>query len=423
MTRDAAAVERRLRSLDAGACAALAADLWAARGFDTRREGRVVVATRRGESRVLYSVPTSRVGAPPAPERPVDAVIDPRGRRGARELADAHGARFLDAAALREMLWYGVDRRTTADLCERHLGGAPADLSPPLCRRVRTAARRAESGVGAALVGALVLLVAGALVAPALTASPSDAAGNATATESGGVDLGAATASRPSGPSTVPGLDEGGVADLTALANAHRRAVEGESYTLWRDYRGPGEGNATIHRDVDVAVDGREYRAVTTVEGGNRSTMETVYHDRRGWFLMRADGGNVTYRRVGAGDGGPYGVPNPEETARTLVRRYLSTPETRVTGTVTRDGRTLYRVVGSGNPSGFGGGDVRNYTATALVGPDGFVVSLRVTYVLAADGRTAGVTREWTYGRVGETDVDEPEWYERRFRADDAGDD
>lgn len=433
MTRDAATVERHLRGLGAAACASLVADLWAARGFETRREGAVVVATRRGESQVLYPVPGARLRSPPSPDRPVDAVVDPRGRSAARRIADAHGATLLDAADLRDVLWYGVDRAVAADLCERHLGAPPADLAPPLGHRVRTAVSGAESGVGAVLVATLAVLVVGAVVAPALTAPPTDA-GGATTDGSGGVDLGAATASRPTGPAAVPGLDEDGIADLTTLATAHRRAVQGRSYTLRIDYRGPSEEDptTTVHRDVDITVDGREYVAVTAVEGANGTPVETVYHDRSGWYVARAVGGNVTYRRVGAGDGGPYGVPDPGVTGRTLVNRYLTTPETRIDGTAERNGRTFYRVVGRGKPFGFGGEDVANYTVTALVGPDGFVVHLTATYTRTLDEREdevsrrvevapgsdpwrVEVTREFTYGWIDATTVGPPTWYKRQF--------
>lgn len=427
MTRDPATVERHLRGLDAGACAAFVADLWAARGFETRREGDAVVATRRGESRVLYPVPGTRLGSPPSPDRPVDVVVDPRGRRAACRLADAHDARLLDAADLRETLWYGVDRGVAADLCERHLGAPPAALAPPPELRVRGAIEGLGSGVGPALAAGAVLLVVGALVAPALTAPAGSAgAGGDDGGDSnvGTVELGAATASRPAGPSTVPGLSADGIDDLTALATAHRRAVEGESYVLWMDYRGPLDGRpeTRVHRDVDVRVEGREYVAVTSVEGTNRTRGEAVYHDRSGWYAARYRGGNVTYDRVGAGDGGPYGVPNPDETGRTLVRRYLSTPETRIAGTDERRGTTLYRVVGRGNPSGFGGEGVGNYTVTALVAPDGFVVDLTATYTRPVDGRRIEVEREWTYAWIGRTTVTPPEWYVREFGDGTGGD-
>lgn len=432
MTRAAAAVDHHLRRLDAGACAALVADLWAARGYETRREGAVVVATRRGESRVLYPCPDARLRSPPAPDRPVDAVVDPRAGRRARRVADAHDARLLDAADLREMLWYGVESSVADDLCERHLGARPDALSPPLRRRLRSVVGRAESGVATALVAALVLLVVGALVVPALSAPPgTDAGGDGRATDgSDGVDLGAATASRPSGPSAVPGLDEGGIDDLTALQVAHRRAVQGRSYALWIDYRGPAADDPTkrVHRDVDITVDDREYVAVTTLEGVNGTPTETVYRNPAGWYVRRDVGGNVTYRQVGGGDSGPYGLPDPGETQRTLVRRYLTTPETRLGGTAERNGRPLYRVVAAGNPFGFGSERIGNYTANALITPDGFVVHLEVTYTVPVGDGRAEVDREWTYGWIDKTAVGAPGWYERRFgdgTADepDAGDD
>lgn len=433
------AIERRIRGLDAAAFRAFVVDLWAARGFETRREGEFVIATRRGDSRVLYPLPRTRIGSPAPPGRPVDVVVAQRDGRAAREVAAGSDARMVDAAGLRETVRYGLDEATAAAVCERRLGAPPSDLRPPLRSRIRE--RVAAPSAGAtALAGLMAVLVVGGLVvagAP-LTGSPAadaaDAAGRAggaaapgavgTESDPGGGAAAAETPtarpSWPASPAAVPGLDDDGVRDLFVLAAAHDRAISDRSYTLWIDYYGPGGpgANATrVHRDTDLLVDGDRRLAVTSVgvpdgiDDSDREVVRVVYRDGADRFVASSLDGTASYRRADANDSLDPGPP--AATRRTPVRRYLSTPETDVTGTVSRDGRTHYRVVGTGTPAGLGREGVRNYTAVALVGPEGLVRELTATYTVS-DGRNVSVRREWTYGRVGETTVDPPPWYAGR---------
>lgn len=432
--RRADAVECRLRGLDAAACAALVADLWAARGFETRHAGDVVVATRRGESRTLYPLPHSRIGSPPRPDRPVDVVVDPQGRRVAREVAAEHGARVVDAAGLRDTLFYGLDRDTAADICERHLGARPADMRPPLATRLRTRATPSGSVGATALLGVVAVLVVGGFVTagtPGLTAGPADGSdGTPTPTVAGTGDRSRADVttgtprpnpSWPTGPGTVPGLDEDGIRDLFVLTAAHERALRNRSYTLWVDYygvRGDGANVTRTHRDTDIAVDGGRRLAVTSVgapggiEDSDREVVRVAYHDGERRYVASSFDSDARYRRT-EGSGLQFDPTDPTAVRQTLVRRYLSTPETAVTGRVERDGRSYYRVVGRGAPAGLDREGVHNYSVVALVGPEGFVVDVTATYTIDV-GRNVSVRREWTYGRVGVTTVDPPAWYDRR---------
>lgn len=424
------AVERHLRRLDAAACRALVADLWAARGFETRTDGDAVVATRRGESRVLYPLPNPRIGSPSRPDRPVDVVVAPRGSRAAERIAADHGARVVDAAGLRDALLYGTDRETAATLCERHLGARPADLRPPLRTRVRERAAAVSSAEATALVGVLAVLLVGGLVGAGATgpaAAPATAGGaGGGAAPDGATDVGEAEAAKtptarpswPSGPRAVPGLDDDGIQDLFVLAAAHDRALRNRSYTLWVDYhgaRGSGPNATRTHRDTDVAVEGDRYLAVTSVgesdgvDGGDREVVGVVFHDGTGQYVASSLDRNASYRRV-EGGGLPFDPTDPTATRRTLVRRYLSTPETTVSGRAERDGRIYYRVVGRGQPIGLDRQGVHNYTVVALVGPEGLVIDLTATYTIDV-GQNVSVRREWTYGRIGATSVDPPAWY------------
>jgi len=85
---DTAVLEYHLRHLDEEDLAALVADLYAARGYGTTREGGLVRATTGGETLRVW-VPQAAGTAQPDP--PVDAVVTLDGR--ARDHADARQLR------------------------------------------------------------------------------------------------------------------------------------------------------------------------------------------------------------------------------------------------------------------------------------------------------------------------------------------
>jgi hypothetical protein len=101
---------------------------------------------------------------------------------------------------------------------------------------------------------------------------------------------------------------------------------------------------------------------------------------------------------------------SPDTVRRVLVRRFLATPSSRVEAVDGPDGRVRYRVVGVGSPDGVAFGGVRNYTVTAVIDGDGLVRDLRARYDLVSGDRTAAVTVEATYGRLGASTVTEPDW-------------
>lgn len=411
---DPGAVEYHLRRLDADARAALVADLWAARGFETSREDDVVVASRRGSSTRLYIPRTPLLGTPRAPDRPVDVVVVPR-RKGSA-VAAAPDAGVVDATDLREMLRYGVDRPVAVDLCERHLGAPPEALRRPLRERVDRRLRDADA-VAPVVVG-VVLLVTGALVASALAVPPADGGGTTDDT-----DVAPAPDPRPSpdptpaGPGAVPGLNGSGVANVTALATAHARATADRSYTVWYDYEGPHwnyPDSDRVQRDVDMRVEGDRYVVVeSVVRNGSETPVRREYYDGTRWYVVQTR--NDTTRQWVVNGGKPTAVEDPFRLRRTLVVRFLSTPRTDVTGEVTRSGERHYRVVGSGRPVALAFERVENYTFVALVDERGLVRSVEVEYVRVEDGRRDPVRIEVTYDRVDTTTVGPPSWYERRF--------
>jgi hypothetical protein len=462
-------VERHLSRLDADALTPFVADLWAARGFETEVEtgtaAGVVVATRAGESVVVLPYRPSRLGRGSPPDRAVDVVVAPGGGRRARRVADERGARLVDAAALRGMLLYAVDRTDADRLCERHLGAPLADLRPSVRTRVRARLAAVESpvpasaaavalvalalavvGVGAAATGGLGFGVDAGLggVGTAATDGGGDGDGDggsggdaaadrgtpvsvgtgsviadATATESAG------TTNRPvAGVDGVPGVTGEGVVDLAALAAAHERSVSARSYTIWVDTYRPATDDADaprVQEDVDVAVEGGRYRVVTSLErDGARSVVRRVYGEGRTQYVADLAGrnGSTTYRQVGPSRAAPSVGPTPELFASTVVRRYLSTPETTVTGRTTFEGRPAYRLAGRGRPSGLGFEGLLNYSVVAFVTSDGLVYDLTARYTVARDSRRSEVRFEWTYDRLDATTVERPAWVDREFGAD-----
>jgi len=444
---DAVAVlAHHVRGLDTDARAALVADLWGARGFETSPEGHEVIATGRGG--------TLRIGVDGAvtSDDPADIVISTVDERASPGVAA--DVRVVDAAGLARMLRYTVDRSTAAALCERHLGAPPEELRPPTRNRLRARLR----GLRAATVGpidaaeapvapasflgvVLVLLVVGAAAGVALTGT----SGTPSASVDGNVDPVSVPESTPVGgavvePSTpvraatttagagsrnasvVPGLTEDGIADLSALAAAHARSLLGGSYTLWMDtYRPPtGEPDgARTQYDTDVAVASERFLVRENVGDDDRRRLRTLFHDGEDWYV--ANESNGTYERIARREQTPPSSPNPDSIALGLVANYLSTPETDVEGPVAggsgrgTDGPTRYRLVGRGTPPTMDADAVRNYTAVALVGRDGLVRDLEVTYTRVTGTGRYRVRKEWTYGYLGETTVTPPAWYVERF--------
>ncbi|MFB6123410.1 MAG: hypothetical protein ABEJ78_08130 [Haloferacaceae archaeon] len=423
MTRvDPGRVESHLRRLDAAACRALVADLWSARGFETTREGDVVVADRNGESQVVY-VATARASGP---ERRVDVVVAIGGNRP--DVSD--DVRVLDATDLCEMLLYAVDRPVAVDLCTRHLGAPPDELAPPLSTRLRNrgaaVASTARSTPFALVLVACFVVVAGAAYAPP-SADADDAdqqsAGAPTATAT--PDDGSSSPSRADADSP-PGVGTSGVTNLSALASAHSRVLDGRAYTLWLDYSRPRgwEPNGTrVQRDTDVAVDGDRFFGETTLEGPeSRTPVQAVYYDGSDWYIADASDDGTRYRRIQSSGGAPALYADPSTVRYTLVTEYLSTPETTVTERRSRGDDVLYRLVGRGRPTGLGAARAENYTVVAYVDSRGLVRDLTARYRRETDDGPIRVVVEVTYGRFGSTSVTPPPWYEREFGNETRGD-
>ncbi len=221
----------------------------------------------------------------------------------------------------------------------------------------------------------------------------------------------------------APGVSADGSIDAGRLARAHAWAVENESY-LFRSERGTTStrGNQTAPTSL---------RRLLRVERSN------TYHYRTDRRLERVDGrpqfllnyseyavDGVGYVRYTTGaDSGvtyrPVSGATPDRfvsLATEPIRRHLAVDDADVTE-VRRDGRRYYEVEATGDRL-VTGESVENYTATALLRPDGFVRSLSVSYVYPDEQRRA--FRRFEYTDAGETTAEEPDWVDDARAALDA---
>jgi hypothetical protein len=449
--RRPAVLVERLRRLDAREFVDLCAGLWAARGYETRIRGervvatagdeRVVVLTRAGSGRLTRAVDRLRRvrGRMSAGEiddgPPVDVVMTVvDDDRRATRLAEHHGAQLVGPAAVGDLLLYGIPRADADALTRRCFGETTAGLlaSEPTGGGDRP---RFDPVSIAAVVGVVCLVAAAAAAGAWLPAAgPDDGPSTRAAAGTGfgservetGVDIGpppgtsdgegAAASGTPSTGSYPPGVTDGGV-DAWVLADAHAAAVDGRSYRLvvrqsgTRALDGDRRWNGVWQRAVVDAGGTWLASAVGYAAGENGSELVqyTAYAD--GEFVYRSvDGraGAVYDRRpidVAREEG--FG-PDADRIRRYLIR-YLVTTAVSVDRPAWRP--ETYRVVATGQPTRVDG-DVTNYTATALIAPDGFVSELSVEYTRGTGPDAETVRFRYQYVAVGETTVRPPGWYD-----------
>lgn len=405
---DEATLEQHLRGLDRESLTGFVADLWAARGFDTVRTDDVVEATDDGDTlRVGVVADAGRLPfAGPSAPPDVDVVVAPGGLSGAPDDVEV-----VDAGDLAGMLRYAVDGPAAADLCERHLGGPPSGLSLSPLARVR-ARLAAVSGWSVAAVVVAAVLATWAVAS--LSGGPASTPGTPTPTS--GVDTPTSTPD-PSGAAAVPGLDDGGITNVSALGAAHYRALSGQSYTMWINYYRESRTAAddpTYYRHTRLSVEGDRYVARNTLDMDTRRLYTTVaYRGSEGAYLNNLTRATRPAVRLAEGEASMGRFGSPESFQRTLALRYLQVKSSKVTGWTTVDERTVYRVEGHGAPVTATAPGVSNYTVVALVDRRGMIHELTASFVVETAKGAFEVDLEVTLGRFGETSVREPAWYDR----------
>lgn len=443
---DTAHLAYHLRRLDGDALAGLVADLYAARGYETTREGAHVGATA-GNGRLRVWVPRAdRQGQRPDVSADVVVAFDgePRGRRPG-------DARVVDAAALAEMLVHAVDRPDTRRLCERYLGAPPEALPPPPAVRARRGLETLSGSTAGAFVGVALLVLAVALGAagwlPAGSVPGADGPAASGAETGSGLDESSvdpedvrtadatADATRPhASPASAvgravagsgeppltdrelpPGVTLRGIVDVTALAGAHHRVARNHSHTVQLDrYPIRAEPNTShLRRDLTLAAAGDRYLVTTGRFSPRARHLGAVYHDGNDTYGVYWNGDREAFGRTVALPSDHDRAPTPA-VGQAAIERYLSTPRSMVLGRTEREGRTVYRVGGSGRPATGEFDDVETYSVAALVDERGFVHELRIEYTVRDGVSTREIRREIVYERVGATTVEPPSWYERR---------
>jgi hypothetical protein len=211
------------------------------------------------------------------------------------------------------------------------------------------------------------------------------------------------------------------VTNVSVLADAHAGALQNRSYALWYDESSPRTwtNGSRINRDVDMYVADGRYQVVSSEMSGRseRQVVRRTYYDGSAWYVADEEGNGTTYRSftdADASDAPPAGT-SPFVLRETLVRRYLSTPETRYEGYIDQEGNILYRFVGEGTPDGLSPTGVSDYRVFVVVDDSGLVVLGDVEYTLSTESRSTAVRIRWTYGAFGETTVSPPVWYEVAF--------
>jgi hypothetical protein len=235
----------------------------------------------------------------------------------------------------------------------------------------------------------------------------------------------------PDNESIAPGLTRTGVTDVDALVAAHRTATADRSF-VWVERRGRVFGESRVSATAPVAL---RNRTVARVES------PTVYRVRTRRNTVRLGPESVDVASYSAyadgrdrhvqytpGDGGAGG--RPAERYRTLdavsvhesehvggaatsaIRNFLSVENATVSATRV-GGRTRY-LIRSHQPPLAGSRQIRNYTVTATVSPDGFVRSLDVSFVWVTSALPRKVRYAFAFEDVDETTVDPPAWYRNR---------
>ncbi|MFB6211430.1 MAG: hypothetical protein ABEI76_07825, partial [Halobacteriales archaeon] len=403
----------RLRELPTEQVVEFVADLWAARGYETRIEGQQVIATRDGDRRrlaidhgtsVWKRTAIRALGGRPRSSQPpdsVDVVVTTASQRRVRRLSARLEQEVIGIPTLRELLLYAISPPQADRLCwayfdrparEQVVGG---DASWVATRN----GRLALLGV----IGLTILMIAGGVVGtpttagwlglepPVSTATPrSQQAGQSPTGTPTPLPTGITPApetevftvrSSRGTPSLPAGLSERGLSDPEALIDGHIEELAGRSYTWTITYRVISanvliRGEQLLKRQEVIRVR-RPSRYVTNVSGDRirigqtNPTANVSAYATDGYRYVKSSGPNGTsYRRTPLTyrlDRTRYAVR-----ARVLLAKYLWNNQSTTLRRDRRDGEPVYvvRLIETGNES-------QPTTTTMVIGPDGVIRTLQ----------------------------------------------
>lgn len=263
--------------------------------------------------------------------------------------------------------------------------------------------------VASATAVALVVVLAGCSALPGWNPGPGQSDGSETTGTTLGPD-----------DHLAPGLTGAGVTDSEQLAFAHETKLQGKSFTHVSSWT-LRAGNGTIldegRQTVAVGADGNRFVAVTNTSYSKSSGSDVTLHS------ALFSNGSVTYSRVSSEHGTTFDRLSGKKFFRSsyTLRGYYATllndTETDVVGTLSRDGETLYRVVGRAQSRNMSipAASRRNVTATnvtvtALVDSSGRIHEFATEYDYTAEGRSRHRKQTVRYEQVGATTVERPDW-------------
>jgi len=403
------------------------ADLWSARGYETRSEGRTVVATDPATGTDTRIRLVQAVGGQSSTEvlpSHVDVLV--AGSYSIPEKLKQLDARVFDATDLRSMVLYAIDRERADELTREYFDQPVSDLIPDedstgvnVQDGTQTVPKHSILGVpkmtssGPQLRIGLVLFVAATLVVGVVIGA---ATGRLSHENGSGWTVGGGASHQSTSTAATrypPGIGPHGLRNLTQLLRSHRRIIENRPYHLVVRHdgsRGQVVTNArwiSSRQTVHIGHDRSYYRVLGTVPP------ETVGDSPQRLSVVEYRTGSACERETSAALDSDRPTPTGCEfldegdaaerfaqVVGTYLRRYLDT-STSIVQVVRSGNESRYRITATGNPDRISA-DVTRYRAVATVNRSGFVTSLRVEYTWQRPDGPRQVQFELRY-----TDVDD----------------
>lgn len=200
-----------------------------------------------------------------------------------------------------------------------------------------------------------------------------------------------------------PGVGPDGVTDAQRLVAGHEATLHDTSYTVrLTTTREAANGSVQTQyvRELRVATPVRFHYVLTVRDARGQRRIERWRAGDEAFAAETTDG-ERTYDRLEA-------PTRPTLVTDAELNRFVGIEPSRLAGTVTRNGSTLYRLVGG--PSDVSG--LSNVSYVALVDSSGRLASYTVTYEVSQHGETRTVRVEASFEAVGETTVERPPWYD-----------
>jgi len=447
----AGAFARLFGELDRQAKRQFVADLYRAREWEVRCTEDGLSVSRDGDERRVAVVEPPRFRSVDLPD--ADEVVVTRDRGDARSAAEAAGITYRTPADLRDLVLYGVDRETAAELFAEYFDRSLTAAEPTtrgidvrdrlaaLAPSVSWNARHVAVALGVLLVVAVWAGSAG--VFPMLDSEAPAPEVNGTYTP-GAVGAVGGEAEYP------PGLGPDGVENSGKLTLAHYQYLDGRSSVYRISASGPqhapfmqglSQWNATVRIRDDsrywyqkraVAPHGfrveqrEENRTVwvpkrpADVDNTSRPELLTkqVHADGLEKFWRYEGPERVVYERarIDQGDERTFFIADQVVWIDIYIQQYLWTENSSIScisETETRSCET-YRVEATGDPVDLRG-DQTDYRAVAVVEQSGFVRELTVEYKLPSlrnQSRLEPVRFHLEYVEASEAaeEIPPPEW-------------